>query len=245
MDAKNTSRKTVLYGEREIQFILERKPVKNLNLRIRRDGSVYVSANEMVPIDDVYDFIRRKGSFICKTVDRFQLLASNIPHPKQYVSGETFIIQGRALRLRVQKADVESIWSDGVYLQLSVIDSEDYDKKKRMLTDFLDKQRKSIFEDVLRTCYPIFQKYGISYPKLRIREMDTRWGSCLVKKGVITLNKRLIEVPRNCIEYVVAHEYCHFIHPDHSKRFYAFLTMIMPDWRERKSLLDKYADYWL
>lgn len=76
-------------------------------------------------------------------------------------------------------------------------------------------------------------------PKLRIRDMDTRWGSCLAKKGIITLNKRLLEAPRDCIEYVVTHEFCHFIHPNHSKRFYDFLTMLLPDWKARKKVLDQ------
>ena len=82
-------------------------------------------------------------------------------------------------------------------------------------------------------------------PALRIRSMETRWGSCLAQKGIITLNKRLLEAPRHCIEYVVMHELCHFLHPDHSKRFYAFLTTLMPDWRERKSILDQNAAFWL
>lgn len=87
--------------------------------------------------------------------------------------------------------------------------------------------------------YPAFQKYGVGVPKIRIRDMKTRWSSCLTQKGIITLNKRLLEVPRNCIEYVVMHELCHFIHPNHSKNFYLFLSVLMPDWRERKSVLDR------
>ena len=73
--------------------------------------------------------------------------------------------------------------------------------------------------------------------------METRWGSCLAKKGIITLNKQLLEAPRNCIEYVVMHEFCHFIHQNHSKHFYDFLTILMPDWKERKKLLEKVAIY--
>lgn len=58
-------------------------------------------------------------------------------------------------------------------------------------------------------------------------------------------NKRLLEAPRNCIEYVVMHEFCHFIHPNHSKHFYSFLAMLMPDWKERKTVLDRSATFWL
>ena len=94
---------------------------------------------------------------------------------------------------------------------------------------FLDQQCKDQFGEIMAEIYPLFQKYGVAQPTLRIRDMDTRWGSCLSKKGIITLNKRLLEAPRSCIEYVVMHEFCHFIHPNHSKQFYGFLAMLMPE----------------
>ena len=115
----------------------------------------------------------------------------------------------------------------------------DFEKKKRMVSRFIDQQCRQVFGEIVDEVYPIFQKYGVAMPTLRIRDMETRWGSCLAKKGVITLNKRLLEAPRHCIEYVVTHEFCHFIHPNHSKQYYAFLTMLMPDWRERKKVLDE------
>lgn len=44
---------------------------------------------------------------------------------------------------------------------------------------------------------------------------------------------------------MVMHELCHFIHPNHSKHFYAFLSMLMPDWKERKKVLDANDTYYL
>lgn len=107
----------------------------------------------------------------------------------------------------------------------------------------MNKQCKIVFSEIVDEIFPIFKKYNVSLPALRIRNMETRWGSCLAKKGIITLNKQLLEAPRNCIEYVVMHEFCHFIHPNHSKHFYDFLTILMPDWKERKKLLEKVAMY--
>ncbi len=69
--------------------------------------------------------------------------------------------------------------------------------------------------------------------------MKSRWGSCLPGKGIITLNKRLLEAPRGCIQYVILHELCHLIHPDHSKRFYGLLAAWMPDWKEWKTRLEE------
>lgn len=219
-------------------YSLERKNVKNLNLHVRKDGSVYVSANVIVPEDKIDAFLISKGAFIRSAQKKFKEQEQYRPLPKQYVSGETFYIQGRALRLKVTQATKDNIYSDGIYLFLNVKDQGDTAKKERMVKRFLDQQCKAVFCELIEEVYPVFQKYGVSKPTLRIRNMDTRWGSCLPGKGVITLNKRLLEAPRNCIEYVVMHEFCHFIHPNHSKQFYDFLSMLMPDWKERKKVLD-------
>ena len=240
-----TSKRMVLAEGREISYVLERKKVKNLNLRIRKDGSVFVSANDAVSFDEVDEFVCNKASYILSAVKRFNEMALYKPQPKQYVSGETFYLQGRALRLQVSQAAKDSISSDGVCIYLKAKDVNDFEKKRRMVNRFLDSQCKTIFVGVMDELYPLFKKYGIEKPALRIRDMETRWGSCLAKKGIVTLNKRLLEAPRNCIEYVVMHELCHFMHPNHSKYFYAFLSMLMPDWKERKQFLDKTAAFWL
>lgn len=245
MVAENMTRRTVIAGEREITYQLEQKPVKNLNLRICKDGSVHVSANRFVSPLEVDAFVVSKGTYVLRAIDKFREMALYRPQPKRYISGETFYIQGRGLRLTVVQASKEVISSDGINIYLNVKNPADFEKKQRIVTKFLDCQCKTIFSEILNELYPLFRKYDVAMPVLRIRNMETRWGSCLAKKGVITLNKRLIEAPRNCIEYVVMHELCHLIHPNHSKQFYSFLTMLMPDWRERKTVLDHCSAYWL
>ena len=237
--------RTVLYENDEIRYLLEQKPVKNLNLRIHKDCMVYVSANPDVPAEKVDDFVVSKGAYIRSAQRKFREMAQYAHQPKQYVSGETFYMLGRGVRLKVEKSMQETIFSDGIYLSLCVKDPSDFAKKQRMVTRYLDEQCRSVFGEIISEIYPVFQKYGVPMPTLRIRDMETRWGSCLAKKGVITLNKRLLEAPRNCIEYVVMHEFCHFIHPNHSKHFYGFFAMLMPDWKERKTVLDRSAVFWL
>ena len=239
------SQQTITAEGHEILYNLERKQVRNLNLRVRKDGSVWVSANADVPCGEIDTFVTSKAPYILKALDRFHEMAQYRPQPKQYVGGETLTILGRGLRLQVMQAAKDSISADGVYIHLGVRDLSDTEKKRRIVNKFLDQQCKTVFGDVMDALYPLFQKYGVQKPSLRIRDMETRWGSCLAKKGIITLNKRLLEAPRHCIEYVVMHELCHLVHPNHSRQFYAFLTMLMPDWKERKQFLDKTAAYWL
>ena len=56
--------RTVLYENNEIHYLLEQKPVKNLNLRVHKDCKVYVSANSDIPTEKVDDFVVSKGAYI-------------------------------------------------------------------------------------------------------------------------------------------------------------------------------------
>ena len=133
-----TSKRMVLAEGQELSYVLERKQVKNLNLRIKKDGSVFVSASDAVPFEEVDEFVCNKASYILDAVKRFNEMALYKPQPKQYVSGETFYLQGRGLRLQVSQAAKDSISSDGVYIYLKAKDVNDFEKKRRMVNRFLD-----------------------------------------------------------------------------------------------------------
>jgi len=84
----------------------------------------------------------------------------------------------------------------------------------------------------------IFKKHGLNQPNILVRKMKTLWGSCTPTKDKITLNEYLLKADIRCIQYVILHELTHLIYPNHSKEFYDFLTIHMPDWKERKKQLD-------
>lgn len=59
---------------------------------------------------------------------------------------------------------------------------------------------------------------GRPIPSLRIRRMRSRWGS-LSPGGALTLNEDLVRAPRECIDYVIYHEFCHLEHAGHGSAF--------------------------
>ena len=194
MNTKKQER-TVCAGGKEIKYILERKQVKNINLRVRPDGSVRVSASSRIDTSYIDDFVLSKAEFVLKAMKRFEGTAEA---ERQFQA-----------ELSKAKSGQESLLADP-----------------------------AIFTEILDEVYPAFIPYGIARPKLRVRTMKSCWGSCLVNKGIITLNRKLLMKPRECIEYVVVHELCHFVHTNHSKEFYKFMEQFMPDWKERKGRLN-------
>ena len=127
--------RTVVYGNNEIHYLLEQKQEKNLNLRVHKDCMVYVSANPDVPAEKVDDFVVSKGAYIRSAQRKFREMAQYAPQPKQYVSGETFYLLGRGVRLKVEKNVRDTISSDGIYLHLCVKDTEDFAKKQKYFGD--------------------------------------------------------------------------------------------------------------
>ncbi len=77
----------------------------------------------------------------------------------------------------------------------------------------------------------------VSMPKLIVRRIKTRWGSCS-KNGTILLNTELIKAPVDCIDYVITHELCHLRIHEHTSAFYRLLSRCMPDWERRKARLE-------
>ena len=152
--------RTVVYGNNEIHYLLEQKQVKNLNLRVHKDCMVYVSANPDVPAEKVDDFVVSKGAYIRSAQRKFREMAQHAPQPKQYVSGETFYLLGRGVRLKVENSLRDAISSDGIYLHLCVKDTEDFAKKQKMVTRYLDEQCRSIFGEIILNMGYRCQNYG-------------------------------------------------------------------------------------
>ena len=79
-------------------------------------------------------------------------------------------------------------------------------------------------------------RIGRKIARVRVRKMQTRWGSCNHAKGYLNFSLSLIERDPRFVEYVVLHELAHLIHANHGADFYALIAQIMPDFRARIKL---------
>lgn len=230
--------RTVNADGNAINYTLERKSVKNINLRIKADQSVFVSAPKDVAAKLVDAFVIEKSAYILRAIKRFKDKKRFETLDNSFVDGESVKLFGRNMRLKIKTASRNAVESDESYVTLFVKDSKNVEMKKRLLDTWL---RKKCMEEVTAICkkvYPKVKKYGIEFPEIQMREMVSRWGSCSPKKGFVTFNTALVTMPVSCIEYVVTHEFTHFLYPNHSKKFYEQLATFMPDWEERKRRLE-------
>ncbi|MDH5632124.1 MAG: M48 family metallopeptidase [Gammaproteobacteria bacterium] len=72
---------------------------------------------------------------------------------------------------------------------------------------------------------------GLEFGRLSIRGQRSRWGSCS-SSGDISLNRALMFLPADMAEYVLIHELCHTRHMNHSRKFWALVAELQPDYRQ-------------
>ena len=172
-----------------IDYTLTRRRVRNLNLRVRADGTVAASAAPRVPAAAVDAFVAARAPWVHKA-------------------------QARAAQRAAREAAAEAALppKPEALAQLTAL---------------------------CRAYYPQFAAScpGGRFPRIAVRDMRTRWGSCSLKTGTLAFSRRLCLAPLPAQEYVVVHEFCHFAHPDHSPAFWAAVAAVLPDYRRRKALL--------
>ncbi len=70
---------------------------------------------------------------------------------------------------------------------------------------------------------------GVRCGRITIRAQRTRWGSCSAN-GDLSFNCLLMLTPPEVLDSVVVHELCHIKEHSHSKRFYALVLRVYPEY---------------
>ncbi|GIW69904.1 MAG: hypothetical protein KatS3mg101_0651 [Patescibacteria group bacterium] len=78
--------------------------------------------------------------------------------------------------------------------------------------------------------------YNVKINRISIRNQKTRWGSCS-KSGNLNFNYKLIFLPQELRNYVIIHEICHLLEFNHSKKFWAQVEILVPNYKEVRKVL--------
>lgn len=210
-----------------------RKDVKNITLKVRPNGEAILTAPKAASDEYIKFIIKKRAKWIAQ---KRVFFASFKTPEKEYVSGEDFKYLGRSYRLKIVQSKEECVRLQRGYLELFVKDKSDLVRKENLVYEWYHEKATLYFFNILQEFNKIVKQ---DIKSVKIRQMKTRWGSCNPYKSYINLNIELIKKPRVCIEYVVFHELAHLLYPNHSKKFYDYLTLYIPDWQKRKEILER------
>lgn len=213
---------------------IEYKRSRNMYLRVREDGSLYVTCPVWTDPEDIAAFIHDKEKWILKTQASEKRRSSKF-HTGS--NGKDAMWLGRQYAVRFESASRSSLRFEGDTIVYS-LKNKDVDEINRTFYHYASKTlSKMIAERRDEWDQKICRANGKPVPRITIRYMTSRWGSCTPAKNHISMSVRLIHFPSEALDYVLLHEYVHILVPNHSKQFYDTVASFMPDWKYGSDLL--------
>lgn len=220
-----------------INIILKRKAVKNIYIRISNiTAEVTVTAPYQLPAEQIEEFLFSKTDWIRRNVAAIQSRCAEKP---EYASGKEHLwLWGNKYKLRFLHGDEDKYVILGNELQI-------YGRKELSAAGknkAVDSYCRQILQAEIGRLLDYWQSVmGLQADGFAVRKMKSRWGSCHVLKKFIVFNYGLVYRPKICLEYVVVHELAHLYEASHNQKFKSFVTAFLPDWQDRKKLLNNFS----
>ncbi len=229
-------RQVVINGK-QLSYKLTYKNVRNINVRINSDRQICVSANRFISTEYIDTFLRQKADYILRAVEKPKNLITENEKHRTYSDGEPVYFLGDKYIIKVIDSDKCCAVKENAEL-LVYTDSRDKEKIRSVIKKWYDDECICYFGIIASKVYQVFKQYVSESPQYSYKYMVSRWGSCNPSKGKININKNLIKYDTDLIELVFYHEFTHLIYPDHSRKFYNFMSMVLPDHMERRKRLN-------
>ncbi len=223
---------TVEINQDVIEYTLSRRAKRNINLTIKSNGEIFVSAPKRVPQYEINNFLKDRYEWI---KDKTKNLESK---KNVFEDKEKIWYKGLQYETRIVNGNKNGV---DVFGNSIIISSRDSNKEyvERVFNKWMYNEAQVTYTNEVKKWLSIMDEYNLKMPQMQVRKMRSRWGSCIPSKGKICLNISLMNVPTACMEYVVLHELTHFIEANHSKNFYFIVEKYMPDWKHRRQVLNK------
>ena len=212
---------------------------KKLQIRIRPDGSLQITAPSFVSGKTVRDFLLEMIPWVRRTLPGVRRRAAAAKKADLRFP-ETVSLAFLRETFRTKYWWQDKCWTaarldreTGVLIFSGcVLDRES------VLAAFSELLKRTALAVCPEELARLSEQTGISFRSCSIRMQRSRWGSCSAKRN-ISLNAKLLFFPPEIVEYVMIHELCHLREMNHSADFWRQVASFLPDWKTRRSNLKK------
>lgn len=210
------------------EYNLTRSKRKTVAIHITKDARVEVRAPLKVPQGQIDRFVMSKSGWInAHLAQRKKLLEKQSEFRLNY--GGFALMRGVEYPI-MQSALKRPVFDGGRFCLPPGLSPE---QVKRELVKIyraeaakLIKDRVSLFSSLM----------GVTPAAVKTTGAKARWGSCSGKNSV-NFSWRLLMAEDDAIDYVVVHELAHIREHNHSKRFWAVVASVLPDYARREKKL--------
>jgi len=210
-----------------INYTLIRSKRKTIGISIR-DGLVTVRAPLKCPESEIDRIVLSKSKWI---TDKLTKSIEQLSYQKAFTLnyGDFVVLRGDRYPIIAREGTHAGFNGEYFYFPPNLCEKQIKDaciKIYRKLAKVHFNERIALFA----------AQMNVSPSSVKVNSAKARWGSCSSKKS-INFSWRLIMSDDDVIDYVVVHELAHLIQMNHSRKFWAIVEGVLPNYRERKGKL--------
>ncbi len=202
------------------------KKIKRISLALENSDEIIVKTPLKFKSHMIKEIVFEHKEWILRAIDK-------VPAKNQFdfITGGKIPFLGYEYPMILQENDliknVKFSFDSDVFIVEHNSINQSYD-------DFIGGLKIFYKRNAIKIIDPIFDEWTHKtklYPNnISYRYTKTRWGSCSFDNN-ISINYKLLQFDKKCIEYVVLHELCHIEHKNHSKKFWDLVSFYMNDYK--------------
>ena len=228
------ARRIMLAGA-SVDYRLVRARRRSIGMQIDFSG-LTVRAPRWVPLREIDEVLSKRGSWILRSLDEWRARRRHVM-PREWRTGAAILYRGRELALVVRPSPERAIEADLINLTVAYPVPHDEREVEVFVTRWLRDEAERL---VLPRVLDYASRVTDVVPTVRLSKARSEWGSC-DQYGVIRLNWRLIQLPPELVDYIVAHEVAHLVHLNHSTRFWSLVERLHPGSSRARQTLDDWT----
>ena len=195
-----------------------------------RDGKVEVRTGLLTPRRIIDRLVQQKQPWIERTLTK---QAAREKEKPRIIDGADFYLQGIRHTLRVSSGKNQSVTVIGRKLEICTGRSS-----KGAVIPLSDWLKAEAEKHLTPLTQELASRLGENrkLQAIRYRKTRSKWGHCS-RKGVIQYNWQIMQAPEPIIYYLACHEVCHLKEMNHSKKFWALVESLDPDFKKHRKWL--------
>jgi len=217
-------------GAQALPLLVKRNPrARRYVLRLRPDGTACVTIPRGGTATEARRFVERNRDWLQR---QWQRLSERPAQRAEWRIGSEILFRGTWAGIERAEAGLMR-FAD----QLVPVDESGPDVR----TQIEGHLRRLAAVELPRCVGELAAQHGFAVRRVTVRDQKTRWGSCS-RRGTISLNWRLIQMPASVRDYIILHELAHLRHMNHSSRFWLEVERLCPDYPAAKCWLKQHRD---
>lgn len=220
------------FGKNKIRYMIQRTSRRrSVGICVLPDTSVILRIPRRLAKGEIDRILSKRAPWI---LERQTYFKDRFP-THDFVDGEMLPYEGRQIRLSICDAGSRRRFSR-LEQELLTVCLRTSDSGRAVPGEVLRWYRAEALRKITASIEKFRYPSGLHPKKITIRNQKRLWGSC-TNKHHLSFNWRLVLLPPDILDYVVAHELCHMVHLNHSKKFWSELEKLLPDYAGKRTWL--------